>query len=361
MKSEFTKNGKTGTCVVTGGAGFIGCAISSGLCQRFERVLAVDVLHPQIHPERRRPEALDANVELVEGDIADPAIWRALLDRVNPDTIVHLAAETGTGQSLTEGARHAYANVTGTATMLDALAQAGRVPDQFLLAGSRAVYGEGPWRPVGGGPPAYPGQRSREQLASRTWDFPGLEVTATEAGTTEPHPVSIYGATKLAQEHILSAWSSAFGAKVKTLRLQNVYGPGQALGNAYTGIVLLFCQIARRGEAIPLYEDGEMLRDFILIDDVAEAILAALDHPGIAGGTLDIGTGTATPMSELARIIASRYRALAPFVCGKYRFGDVRHAVCDVTTTTQVLNWSARHDLAAGIEKLAAWIETQPQ
>ena len=214
MKSYSTKRTKTGICVVTGGAGFVGCAISSGLAKRYERVIAVDVLHPQIHPERRRPDALDANVELVIGDIADPAIWRALLEDVNADTIVHLAAETGTGQSLTESTRHAYANVAGTAVMLDALAQAGRIPDQFLLAGSRAVYGEGAWRPVEGGPLTYPGQRSREQLASRTWDFPGLQVTATAAATTEPHPVSVYGATKLAQEHILSAWSVAYGARM---------------------------------------------------------------------------------------------------------------------------------------------------
>lgn len=344
---------------MTGGAGFIGCAISSGLSKRYERVIAIDALHPQIHPERQRPDTLDGDVELIIGDIADATLWRRLLDHINPDTIIHLAAETGTGQSLTESARHAYANVTGTATMLDALARAGRVPDQFLLTGSRAVYGEGPWRPICGGPPIYPGQRTREQLARQIWDFPGLEATAARAATTEPHPVSIYGATKLAQEHILSAWSGSFGAKLKTLRLQNVYGPGQALANSYTGIVLLFCQIARRGQAIPLYEDGEMLRDFILIDDVAEAILATLDHAGVAGRTLDIGTGAAIPMSELALIIARHYSAPAPFVCSRHRFGDVRHAVCDVKNTAEALNWSARRDLAAGIQKLAAWIETQ--
>ena len=102
-----------------------------------------------------------------------------------------------------------------------------------------------------------------------------------------------------------------------------------------------------------------MLRDFILIDDVADAILAALDHSDSSVRTLDIGSGVATSMSELARIIARQYGAPAPYVCGEYRFGDVRHAICDVTTTAEVLNWSARHDLAAGIQKLAAWIETQ--
>jgi dTDP-L-rhamnose 4-epimerase len=344
---------------MTGGAGFVGCAISSGLSERYERVIAVDILHPQIHPERRRPKELDVNVELVARDIADPATWRAVLDGVSVDTIIHLAAETGTGQSLTESARHAYANVSGTAVMLDALAQARRVPKQFLLTSSRAVYGEGPWRPIGGGRPTYPGQRSREQLASRTWDFPGFEVTPTQAGTTEPRPVSIYGATKLAQEHILSAWSSAFGVNVKILRIQNVYGPGQALANSYTGIVSLFCGTARKGETIPLYEDGGMLRDFVLIDDVAAALFAMLDHPGTAQITLDVGTGIATPMSELARIIARHYDAPAPSVCGRYRFGDVRHAVCDVTKTAEVLNWTARYDLASGIQKLADWIETE--
>ena len=263
------------------------------------------MLHPQIHPERRRPDALDANVELVIGDIADPAIWRALLDRVNPDTIVHLAAETGTGQSLTEAPAMPMQMLQGPPRCSTRLAQAGRVPDQFLLTGSRAVYGEGPWRPIGGGPPTYPGQRSREQLASRIWDFPGLEVdrgTGRDDRTASRQHLWRHQAGP--GTHSVGLVVGAFGAKVKTLRLQNVYGPGQALANSYTGIVSLFCQIARRGEAIPLYEDGEMLRDFILIDDVAEAILAALDHPGAAGRTLDIGTGTATPMSELARIIA---------------------------------------------------------
>ena len=145
---------------------------------------------------------------------------------------------------------------------------------------SRAVYGEGPWRRIGDGEVVYPGQRSRSQLASGNWDFPGLKFMMSEATSTVPSPVSIYGATKLAQEQILNAWSAAFGAQLKVLRLQNVYGPGQSLSNSYTGIVSLFCRIARQGESIPLYEDGWMMRDFILIDDVAAAILATLERGG---------------------------------------------------------------------------------
>ena len=347
------------TCLVTGGAGFIGCAISEELLKRFDRVIALDILHPQIHPERGRPGALPKGVELVIGDVADPSVWQRLFEQVRPTVIVHLAAETGTGQSLSEGSRHSHVNVTGTTTMLDALARIEHVPEQMLLASSRAVYGEGPWQPLGGGPTVYPGQRSRKQLACQEWEFRGFQFMFAEAATTVPYPVSIYAATKLAQEHILKAWGSAFGANVKILRLQNVYGPGQTLANPYTGIVSLFCRVARSGDSIPLYEDGKMLRDFVLIDDVAEAILCAVELDDAAGRTLDVGTGEARTIADIAQIIAQHYSAPAPHVCGKYRFGDVRHAACNIQPTVELLGWKPRYDVRAGIRKLASWIETQ--
>jgi dTDP-L-rhamnose 4-epimerase len=346
-------------CVVTGGAGFIGCAIAHGLLARFDHVIALDSLHPQIHPTRQRPTALPDNVELLVGDVTDPNAWKSLLDRAKPAAIVHLAAETGTGQSLTEGCRHSHVNVTGTTTMLDALASVGHVPDQIILSSSRAVYGEGAWRASQDSPLVYPGQRTREQLAQDVWDFPGLVYASTEAASTVPQPVSVYAATKLAQEHILKAWTSSFGGRLKILRLQNVYGPGQALANPYTGIVSLFCRLARSGQSIPLYEDGLMLRDFVFIEDVAAAILRASDCDEATGKTLDVGTGGGSTVEGLARSIAAHYGAPDPHVCGKYRFGDVRHAACNVQPTEALLKWTCAHDVAAGVVKLAAWIETQ--
>ncbi len=347
------------TCLVTGGAGFIGCGISASLLERFDRVVALDTLNPQIHPARTRPETLAKDVELVIDDIAEPNTWRSLLAHTRPSTIVHLAAETGTGQSLTESARHAHVNVTGTAAMLDALAETEHLPDEILLTSSRAVYGEGPWRPCGGGAVVYPGQRSRTQLASGIWDFPGLEYALSEAADTVPNPVSVYGATKLAQEHILKAWTTAFGVGLKVLRLQNVYGPGQSLYNPYTGIVSLFCRAARAGQSIPLYEDGNMLRDFILIDDVVAAILSAIDCANAIGRTLDVGTGKATTIAQIADVIVKHYGAPASNVCGKYRFGDVRHAGCNVLPTESLLGWRAANDLSSGVDALIAWIERQ--
>jgi len=345
------------TCLVTGGAGFIGCAIANGLVNRFGRVVAVDVLHPQVHRTARRPPILSDKVELIVADVAMEETWRQVLLSVRPDVVVHLAAETGTGQSLTEGRRHAHVNVTGTATMLDAFAQLEQLPEQILLTSSRAVYGEGVWRPVGGSHRAvYPGQRTSSQLAQKIWDFPGLQPEPSESTTTIPHPVSVYGATKLAQENILRAWTTYFDVGLKILRLQNVYGPGQSLTNSYTGIVTLFCRMAKQGVSIPMFEDGNMLRDFVFIDDVADALLQAVDNEGASDKILDVGTGKACTIAYVASVIADLYGAPKPHVSGQYRFGDVRHASCRIERTSELLKWLPKCDIRDGVGKLASWI-----
>jgi len=347
------------TCLVTGGAGFIGCAISEGLVNRFDRVVVIDNLHPQVHKKCQRPTALDAEAELMIADVTRPATWADILKTCKPSALVHLAAETGTGQSLSEAARHASVNVVGTATMLDALAHFDCIPERIVLASSRAVYGEGPWRRCASEEILYPGQRTREQLAAAEWDFPDLEPLPASAATTMPNPVSVYGATKLAQENIIKSWAYAFGVSPVILRLQNVYGPGQSLNNPYTGIVSLFCRLARNGEVIPLYEDGRMLRDFVPVDDVASALLAAISADREMRMPLDVGTGVASSIADIAHRIAAMYGAPEPAVCAKYRFGDVRHASCSIGPTREVLSWAPGHGIDSGLSKLQTWIEEQ--
>ncbi|MDR3533230.1 MAG: NAD-dependent epimerase/dehydratase family protein [Rhodopila sp.] len=346
-------------CIVTGGAGFIGCAISKGLIERFGRVVAVDNLHPQVHKTASRPAALAAGVELLRLDITEPATWDAVLAELRPTAIVHLAAETGTGQSLTEATRHAHVNVTGTTVMLDALARHKVVPERILLTSSRAVYGEGAWQDRAAGQTIYPGYRSREQLARGEWDFMGLHALPSSAMETRAMPTNVYGSTKLAQEHILCAWAAAFGTVPTTLRLQNVYGPGQSLSNSYTGIVSLFCRIARAQRSIPLYEDGRMLRDFVLIDDVADALLLALSASAPGNVPLDVGTGVATTIGDIAVHIASLYNAPEPHVCALYRFGDVRHAACTINLTRQMLAWEPRFSVQDGLLRLKGWVDIE--
>ena len=422
------------TLLITGGAGFIGTAASAGLADRFGRVVALDALIPQVHARQARPAALDPRVELVVGDVRDPGVWDGLLEGFRPDVVLHLAAETGTGQSLAESTLHTSTNVVGTSQMLDAFVRHQAIPGRLILASSRAVYGEGAWRRTDGTLPAatapaagdrgtvpvarssvpaggdtttlatdttdgtsgcanepiffpqgrevktpataatdrasgcanepifYPAQRTPAQLAAHQWDFPGAEPLPMRADTVAPHPASVYAVTKLTQEMLLATWASAYDTRLAVVRLQNVYGPGQSLSNPYTGIMSLFCRLARQGRTIPVYEDGAIRRDFILIDDVVDALLAVVDTPssdGTIGETLDIGTGEHQTILRAAQEIAHLYGAPDPVVTGQYRLGDVRHAWADPSRTYEVLGWTARWTLAEGVKRLIDWIEAQ--
>jgi len=340
-------------CLITGGAGFIGCAVAPLLIEKYH-VIVMDSLHPQIHASHDRPAMLHEEVDFILGDITIPEAWDRLLSAKRPSLIIHLAAETGTGQSLTEGSRHALTNVVGTTQMLDALVRKQVFPHTIFLSSSRAVYGEGAWK-RSNGDIYYPGQRTQNQLEQSKWDFEGSKFLPSSSTENRPSPTSIYGATKLAQEHILKSWAYSFNVRPVISRFQNVYGVGQSLINSYTGIVSLFVRIAKEGKSIPLYEDGEMLRDFIYIDDVATSILAAIE--GASDIISDIGTGTSSTIADIATIISKRYHAPELHVCGKFRNGDVRHAGCNITETLKSIDWKPKVSLEAGLEKLCGWID----
>ncbi len=351
---------RRGTVLVTGGAGFIGCAMSKGLADLYDRVVMLDNLHPQIHATPTRPDALDPRAELVVGDVTDPAVWDELLGGgLRPDAIVHLAAETGTGQSLTESTRHASVNVVGTTQMLDALLRHEALPQRIVLASSRAVYGEGAWRHTADDSLFYPGPRPLKMFEQGQWDFPDAVPVAMDARTVHPGPASVYAVTKLAQEQILTLWGDAYGVEIGIVRLQNVYGPGQSLNNSYTGILSLFCRQARVGKTISLYEDGEIRRDFILIDDIAAAIILRLTSEDTNPTPIDIGSGEFQTIATAANLIAEHYGAPTPVVTGQFRHGDVRHAWADPTAAQERLGFTARYSLREGVEVLTEWIEGQ--
>jgi len=338
--------------LVTGGAGFIGSALSRKLAGNGLPFVAFDNLHPQIHPLQNRPQDLAVEAELFVGDVCSSADWERFLQEYTPVSVVHLAAETGTGQSLTESTRHAEVNVVGTAQMLDAFSRHSIKPDRIVLSSSRAVYGEGAWRNADGAV-SYPGQRDARMLASKQWDFANARALPFDAAVTQTRP------TRLAQEHVLAAWCSSYEVDYVILRLQNVYGPGQSLNNPYTGIVPLFSRLAKDGKSIPLYEDGKMLRDFVFITDVAEAILRALSVPHAVGQRLDIGSGQSISISELAEFVATHYGAPDPYVCGLFRNGDVRHAACSSDNAKKVLSWEPSVMAREGIPWLCDWLDEQ--
>jgi dTDP-L-rhamnose 4-epimerase len=343
------------TVLVTGGAGFIGCAISQRLAARVGRYVVVDNLHPQVHKTPTRPADLHPAATLVVADVTEAQTWDDVLAEHAPEIVIHLAAETGTGQSLTESTRHAHVNLVGTTQMLDGFTRVQKRPGHILLSSSRAVYGEGAWQ-RGSGEVFYPGQRTHAQLERGEWDYAGAVSLASTAGVTRPDPTSVYGATKLAQEHVLRSWAQAFSVPTSILRLQNVYGPGQSLTNSYTGIVALFSQLARRGESIPLYEDGAVTRDFVFIDDVADAFVAAVQGPPEESRVADIGSGERASIQQMATLLAEHYSAPMPKVNGMFRDGDVRHAHCTITSAQELLEWKPNWNLAAGLAKLQEWL-----
>jgi dTDP-L-rhamnose 4-epimerase len=321
----------------------------------------MDILHPQVHHDGSAID-LPPSVRLFTGDVTHAPDCDAVLRSCRPAQVVHLAAETGTAQSLNEATRHGSVNVVGTTQLLDALSRSAHVPEQFVLASSRAVYGEGAWQC--GSAVFFPPPRSHAQLLAGRWDPRGptddpVVALPSRADRTQPRPTNIYAATKLAQEHILGAWAAAHDTHLSVLRLQNVYGPGQSLTNSYTGIVALFARLARASRALEVYEDGRIVRDFVFIDDVVEALFAAIEQPAVGPRCLDIGSGVPTTIHDLARQIAALCDAPEPVVVGKFRDGDVRAAQCDIEASAQELGWRSRWSLEDGLGALLAWIGGQ--
>jgi dTDP-L-rhamnose 4-epimerase len=318
--------------LVTGGLGFIGSRIVGRLLQRGDEVVVLDNLHPQVHTDTAAAERLRAlGAEVVIGDVRDRASW-ALADDV--DAVFHMAAETGTGQSMAEVVRYCEVNVSGTAQLCEAVHRSERLR-RIFLPGSRAIYGEGLWR-CGEHGDVVPPARRRDDLAARRY-LPAcpiceriLEPLATRE-ETPPRPASVYATTKLVQEQILRQTCDAAGRDLRIARYQNVYGPGQALGNPYTGVLAIFARQISEGRTLDIYEDGGIARDFVFIDDVVEASLAIFGTDRDPG-PVNVGTGSPTTLLDVVQAFASAGMGeVSHEVTGHFRDGDVRYAVADVT------------------------------
>jgi len=349
--------------LISGGAGFIGTRLVGRLGDDAE-VMLLDNLHPQVHGDSGWPEPAHGRVVQVTADVRDEDAWVSSISSFQPEIIVHLAAETGTGQSLTEAARHTSVNALGTARLLDALSKTGHRPDHIAVASSRAVYGEGAWE-TDSGTMFYPRGRTAADLDNRLWSprGPAGEVGSPvphAAGTTQPRPTNIYAATKLTQEHLLTSWGTSMGVSTSILRLQNVYGAGQALENSYTGVLTYFARCALAGREIEVYEGGGILRDFVHVSDVADAIAAAISSvPASGSRTVDIGSGSPGTLIEFAEVLAAAAGAPAPRVTDAYRLGDVRAASADVRAAHQDFGYVPKTSFDVGVKELLSWAESE--
>jgi dTDP-L-rhamnose 4-epimerase len=356
---------KCANVLITGGLGFIGRAVAQELVECHCRVRLLDNLSAQIHgaiPDLAGLRLL-RNVKVSRGDVSRPADWRAALENV--DAVIHLAADTGTAQSMYEIARYTGTNVGGTAALLDHLANQRHTVKKIIVASSRSVYGEGAYRCQRCGP-VYPPARSEERLRCGGWqpDCPKcageIEATATpeEATTT---PASVYAATKLAQEALVRVVTAALGIPAVIYRFQNVYGEGQSLKNPYTGILSIFSNQLRLGKIVQIYEDGQESRDFVHIADVVRAVVAGLDSDCADGATLNVGSGQPTSVLEVAQLLKERFAVPSPpVITGQYRLGDIRHGYADLTEIRRRLDFAPQIPLAQGLTRFVEWVKSQP-
>lgn len=352
--------------LVTGGAGFIGSRLCARLVERGCQVRVLDCLSPQVHGPNATPPATlaELGVEFIHGSVVDRDALERALEGFH--AIVHLAAETGTGQSMYEIARYNEVNTQATALLFDILAnQKDRSVNRVVLTSSRSIYGEGAYRRADGSR-VFPGARTAAALAAHQWEptdeADGAALTAVATRETDPpSPASIYAATKYAQEDIVRIGCEAFGVGYAILRLQNVYGEGQSLNNPYTGILSIFSTRIRRGLDLPLFEDGEESRDFVHVDDVAEALVRSLLRETAPNAVINVGSGVATSVRDVAEGLTRAFgRDPRTRVTGEYRLGDIRHNWADISRLRDLLDFTPMVSLEQGLARFAAWVESQP-
>ncbi|WP_413561354.1 NAD-dependent epimerase/dehydratase family protein [Bdellovibrio sp. HCB209] len=353
--------------LITGGAGFIGSSLAIKLNESGYKAIVLDSLSPQIHgahPETTSatfPKILNIS-EFHKGDVRDRELVSKLASK--SDIVVHLAAETGTGQSMYAISEYASVNIQGTAVLLEEIMKSSKKPEKIVVASSRAIYGEGKYECSQHGV-KYPDQRSDESMSKGMFD-PLCDVcgkslkVVTTTEDSPAKPLSIYGITKLNQEQMVLTAAGAAKIPAVALRFQNVYGPGQSLSNPYTGILSIFSTRARENKSINIFEDGEESRDFVFIDDVVESLYLAITSQHSGAVALNIGSGIPTTVNTVVEHIMKFFSSKSEVaITGQYRVGDIRHNVADLEKAKRVLGFKATVPFAEGIARFLGWATEQ--
>lgn len=352
--------------LITGGAGFIGSHLADELLASGYRVRVLDNLTEQVHPGGQRPEYLAPEVELLEGDVRDADTVRKALKGV--DSVVHLAAAVGVGQSMYEIVRYTSLNNLGTAVLLEELTQRREQIRRVVVASSMSIYGEGLYKDPEGHVSASVARR-QEQLQAHEWEVRNnRQEVLTPIPTPEtkrPTLASVYALGKYDQELMCLMVGRAYSIETVALRFFNVYGPRQALSNPYTGVLAIFASRLLNGKPPIVFEDGMQRRDFVSVHDVKRAIRLALERPagpeGPVGRAINVGSGRSCTVLEVAAKVAHAMNMthIEPEVSGQYRVGDIRHCFADIRLARRLLGYEPSVQLDTGVTELAQWLEGQ--
>ena len=344
--------------LVTGGAGFIGSHTVDLLLARGHAVRVLDALLPPVHTGSEPPPYLPAEVEFIRGDVRDRAAWEQALAGV--EAVFHFAAYQ---DYLPDFAKFFHVNAAGTALLYE-LAVEHRLPlRKIVVASSQAIYGEGRYLCPNDGE-QYPGPRSEVQLLAQTWDprCPRCGATLTAAWTPETAPANghnAYAMSKHAEEVLALNLGRRYGLPTVAMRYSIVQGARQSYRNAYSGAMRIFAMQALAGQPLTVYEDGQQLRDFVYVGDVARANLLVFEDARADYQAFNVGGGRMTTVIDFARRVAARAgSASQPRVTGEYRFGDTRHSVSDITQLA-ALGWTPQGSLDGNIDEYLAWAQGQ--
>jgi dTDP-L-rhamnose 4-epimerase len=352
--------------LITGGAGFIGSNLALKLINQGCRVTVLDNLSEQIHgddPNKSYTYNLIKNkVNMIVGDVNNFGDWeKALRDC---DIVVHLAAETGTGQSMYEIDKYVASNIGGTAKLLELLTNNENNVKKLVIASSRAVYGEGKFECKKHGI-VYPESRLEKYMSNGDYEvkcpicFENAEMLPTDE-KSKLHPTSVYGFTKQAQEQLCMIVGKSIGLPVVAYRFQNVYGPGQSLKNPYTGILSIFSTRIKNGNDINIFEDGRETRDFVYIDDVTDAVILGINKDEANYHSFNVGSGERTDVLTVANTLKDKYKKDVKInVSGNYRLGDIRHNLGDLAFIKEKLGYEPRVSFKDGISMFVDWVEHQ--
>jgi dTDP-L-rhamnose 4-epimerase len=346
--------------LVTGGAGFIGTHLVRQLVADGDEVVVLDSLEPQVH-NGVMPE-LPEGVRLIVGNVGDCDLADEALDGV--DRVVHLAAAVGVGQSMYEIARYTELNTMATARFLERVVATRPLPARVVVASSMSIYGEGEYVCPEHGHVA-PGPRPEEQLLARQWELacPTCGVQLAPKGTSEAKPLiptSIYAINKRDHEEMALVVGAAYGIPTVALRFFNVYGPGQALSNPYTGVAAIFASRLLNGRPPIVFEDGQQSRDFTHVSDIVAGIKAALTSEKAPGHAVNLGTGRVTTVAQVAQVISAGLGLeIEPEYNEQYRAGDIRHCFADTAQAEALLGFRAETTFEDGMAELTTWLVDQ--
>ena len=355
--------------LITGGAGFIGSNLALALLKRGYQVTVLDNLSEQIHgenPEETSPLYLSIKdkVQFIKGTVACRETLKKAI--ANNTVIVHLAAETGTGQSMYEIQHYTDVNIGATALLLDILTNEKHSVKKVVVASSRAIYGEGKYYNKTKNTFVYPLQRTDEDMQKGDFEVKDTQNHSDElelVATTEDsiiHPTSVYGITKQVQEQLVMTVCPTIGIAGVAFRYQNVYGPGQSLKNPYTGILSIFSTQIKNGNGINIFEDGKETRDFVFISDVVEATILGVEKETADNQIFNVGTGVATDVITVATELSKNYGIQVPItISGNYRLGDIRHNYADISKAKQLLGFEPKVSFQEGLKQFTDWVNTQ--